>query len=866
MEALKDWDATHHQHIAGFAKETCGTDGLVGARNQVVRHFLSTELEWLWWVDTDMGFQPDTVDRLLEAADPGQRPIVGALTFANRGTGTDGFNGQTTSPTPVIYDAARSPNPDDPPAFMPRADYARDAVVQCSATGSAAVLIHRSVFEKVADRFGPCWYDKIRMTEDTLTDGGRVFAEDLSLCIRAYEVGCPTHVHTGVKTTHHKELYVGEPEYLAASWPPPAEERCAVIVPVLHRPKNVHPFMASLKASTSLATAYFVCEPNDTTEQDEVRKHGGKVLLHPGTFAKKANHGYRNTTEPWMLLVGDDVMFRPGWLDRALRAASGDRFSLVGTNDMSGLARDLATHPLVRRSWVDEHGASWDGPGVMCHEGYGHCFVDNEWTEVAKRAGVFIQAPDAVIEHFHPIFGKAADDPIYRKGYSTYDADQRLFHSRLGRAASIESYPRQWSTVEDMVKIREDLERYARIIAATKPTVIVECGTWSGRSAAWFAGLGPEVVTIDIENRDVAYKHPNVTHLTGSSTDPAIIDRVVDLVDGRRCMVVLDSDHSQAHVAVELDAYADLVTPGCYLVVEDTICRYVAGSGHEDDGPLDAVEQWVPDHPEFITDKRIEALHPATHHPDGWLLKRPEVVDAFLYNGEATMADLRVQTLGDHVDKQVAVVCDLTHQGEPNPIPATPDGCDLHVIHAEPIPEGRGGIDTPYYQWVERQHRRFTIGGGAVVMVSDVDEIPDPATLDDIICGAVLGPVAVPMRMHGFALDWLYPSDWVGTTASTAMAMDPQGHRDARYRLPTAGRGWHLSWMGDSAERRRKLDSFSHAELRDELDVEAAHREGIHANGEHMVRVDVADLDWPAPMFDSFAPPETWRSRQEVAA
>lgn len=99
-----------------------------------------------------------------------------------------------------------------------------------------------------------------------------------------------------------------------------------------------------------------------------------------------------------------------------------------------------------------------------------------------------------------------------------------------------------------------------------------------------------------------------------------------------------------------------------------------------------------------------------------------------------------------------------------------------------------------------------------------------------------------------------------------ANRLDAQDHRDRRYSLPKAGRGWHLSWMGSEQEREQKLHSFSHAELVGKLDVAAAAREGIHANGEVMQRIDPADLDWPAPMFDTFDPPDTWRApvMQEV--
>jgi hypothetical protein len=89
-----------------------------------------------------------------------------------------------------------------------------------------------------------------------------------------------------------------------------------------------------------------------------------------------------------------------------------------------------ATHPLIRRSYVDERGASWDGPGTVAHEGYRHWFVDNEWTLVAQQRGVFASALGSVVEHLHPIWGKGADDDVYRKGQSQADRDKRIWVRR----------------------------------------------------------------------------------------------------------------------------------------------------------------------------------------------------------------------------------------------------------------------------------------------------------------------------------------------------------------------------------------------------------------------------------------------------
>jgi hypothetical protein len=78
-----DWANSGRIIRGGYIGMRCGATGLVEARNGTVKEFLeSDKADWLLWIDTDMGFPKDLCERLLEAADPVERPIVGALCFA----------------------------------------------------------------------------------------------------------------------------------------------------------------------------------------------------------------------------------------------------------------------------------------------------------------------------------------------------------------------------------------------------------------------------------------------------------------------------------------------------------------------------------------------------------------------------------------------------------------------------------------------------------------------------------------------------------------------------------------------------------------------------------------------------------------
>jgi cephalosporin hydroxylase len=167
------------------------------------------------------------------------------------------------------------------------------------------------------------------------------------------------------------------------------------------------------------------------------------------------------------------------------------------------------------------------------------------------------------------------------------------------------------------------------ILAEVKPDFVVEAGTWNGGGALLWASILEQVnpkgrvITIDIEDgTGDAQKVPiwwrRVTFLHGSSTDPGIVRKVKQIVGDGKVLVILDSDHSRDNVLAELKTYAPLVSPGSYLVVQDT-----SVNGHPilpdfGPGPMEAVEEFVPEHPEFAIDRSRERML-FTMHPKGYL-------------------------------------------------------------------------------------------------------------------------------------------------------------------------------------------------------------------------------------------------------
>lgn len=152
-----------------------------------------------------------------------------------------------------------------------------------------------------------------------------------------------------------------------------------------------------------------------------------------------------------------------------------------------------------------------------------------------------------------------------------------------------------------------DYVMYQMLISEVRPDLVIEIGTNEGGGALYLADLleangGGEVHTIDIDNR--------------SSTAAKVNPRIKFFHEGwqaydltmaaafKKILVIEDSSHEYENTLGAIEKFAPLVTPGSYLIVEDGVVDALGFSKRFGGGPVKAIRQFLPKHPEFVLDTR----------------------------------------------------------------------------------------------------------------------------------------------------------------------------------------------------------------------------------------------------------------------
>jgi len=234
-----------------------------------------------------------------------------------------------------------------------------------------------------------------------------------------------------------------------------------------------------------------------------------------------------------------------------------------------------------------------------------------------------------------------AQDPYDSEAITRMAADEDLARSArdflIGSGRHRYSYNWKWLG-RPIIQYPQDVMALQEIVWRVRPRTIVETGIAHGGSTVFFAsmldliGEDGRVVAVDVDirahNRAAIEAHPlhrRIDMIEGSSIDDAVAARVRSLVREGPVMVVLDSNHTHAHVSRELALYAPLVTKGSYLVVMDTVVEYMPEGSFPDrpwgkgDNPLTAVREFLARTDRFVVDEEYDRKLLVTVAPSGYL-------------------------------------------------------------------------------------------------------------------------------------------------------------------------------------------------------------------------------------------------------
>ncbi|MFN8250450.1 MAG: hypothetical protein U0V75_01115 [Ferruginibacter sp.] len=215
-----------------------------------------------------------------------------------------------------------------------------------------------------------------------------------------------------------------------------------------------------------------------------------------------------------------------------------------------------------------------------------------------------------------------------------------------------------------------------------------------------------------------------------------------------------------------------------------------------------------------------------------------KIIDCFTFFNELDMLEFRLKLLDATVDRFVIAESNITHSGKPKPYYFEEHSQRfqpwLHKITYLPIVQSTEGLSfdqalTSYTPgsaaWKLENEQRNALFEAAkyaadddLVLVSDLDEIPDPGKLAKIDLSN--GPKALSMLFHYYFLNCQntgYERWWNGSivcTGSQFKVTTPQALRDKRNDWKRVAKGgWHFSYLGGLEKIKYKIQSFAHTEF-----------------------------------------------------
>lgn len=209
-----------------------------------------------------------------------------------------------------------------------------------------------------------------------------------------------------------------------------------------------------------------------------------------------------------------------------------------------------------------------------------------------------------------------------------------------------------------------------------------------------------------------------------------------------------------------------------------------------------------------------------------------KIVDCFTFYNEFDLLTYRLNILNPIVDYFILVEARQTHVGKEKEL--------LYEKNKEKYLEFQDKIihivvDLPYKivdvskdeQWINERFQRNSIKDGIhklslsnddLIIISDLDEIADPLTLEKIKTGLISVDLSsLQMQFHYYNLNTISTNSWASAKIISFKKFNELNIScsDIRaYKCPSIPRGgWHLSYFGDSHFIKNKIENFGHQEF-----------------------------------------------------
>jgi beta-1,4-mannosyl-glycoprotein beta-1,4-N-acetylglucosaminyltransferase len=212
-----------------------------------------------------------------------------------------------------------------------------------------------------------------------------------------------------------------------------------------------------------------------------------------------------------------------------------------------------------------------------------------------------------------------------------------------------------------------------------------------------------------------------------------------------------------------------------------------------------------------------------------------KIYDCFLYNGEDKMLNFRLHELNEFVDKFIIVEGAYTFKGDLKPLKFEinkfekfKDKIVYKVCNTQPLSNAWSN-ETNQRNFLKQGFKEIQVKTNDVIMLSDVDEIPDLTFLSNVKASNFWGVRTSYHNFYYYNTDCRKKTKWPGTVFISAGIFQDKANfnfdviRNARHSFPLIGEpndytsgGWHFSYFGDVDYIINKIKSFSHQEYNSE--------------------------------------------------